>query len=923
MSRQEKVVPIVSSDNKRGRKDVKRIAVSLATLPAPLRKLQDKSRQALIKLLQGLFDSADDALFELADKALTNGEQNVYFESMRDVRLQRRSIEADFSQLIPETFVAIMTGQCSGSQNIPMSELSDESLSLVQNDELEERVAIDGMVAKLMSGKSDQLKMLCQRIDSLVPANDINESNVPVGPVVVCENFQKASSCLDVDIRSKLVLFKLFEKSVLLQLEPFYQEWNDLLAEQGVLPSLQVSDLKSKRARAAPKASQTSTTMPSGATSSVASESMLQAGNETHSLPAEVNHGAFANMQHMLAQQQGSVLAQDILKAASWFLPGASPELPQAQLLGMLGQAQAQQHSTMGSTLDRSSIDDWQAAPLDVHGTLKTMLAAENVNERRSLGQLEFDAINLVSMLFQFILDDGSLAEPMKALIAQLQIPLLKVAMLDSTFFGSGGHPARKLLNNIATAALGWTADGSSKRDPLLDKIESIVETLLQDFDEDLAIFDSLQQDFDVFLATEARRANLLEKRAVDAANGKARSHQARLVVQKKLGDRVLGRKLPVMVVQLLREAWSNVLFLACVKDGMKSDVWADALNTVDLLIWSVAENEPSRSRKELLQKMPELLKKLRMGLTQISYDPFKMNTQFTELEKIHLGILAKLADEEVLLKESKEKDNQANDNGTAESRTKENHANRNHTNKSHVKETRFKDGGIASSVQDDISLSSSAAPLRRASDELIADSAPPAVAKNSSRDGGIDHETTAKINMDAANSDEEHPSVHLSVDVSPQQDPATRQAAESLAPICDSTQIPLRTGADSAIAEIVEEFDILGEKEKQFDCLTATELSVESEYYEQAKALRVGSWVELCPPNEKGFRAKLAAITPPNDNYIFVNRSGMKVTEKPRLLVAAEFKSKQIILLDDSAIFDRALESVIGGLRSIKKPVA
>ncbi|HAZ89329.1 MAG TPA: DUF1631 domain-containing protein, partial [Marinobacter adhaerens] len=91
-----------------------------------------------------------------------------------------------------------------------------------------------------------------------------------------------------------------------------------------------------------------------------------------------------------------------------------------------------------------------------------------------SVGQVDSDVINLVSMLFDFILEDRQLHPVMKALIGRLQIPVLKVALSDKNFFNRGGHPVRKLLNELALSAIGWTEKKAGQRDPLRDKIESV-----------------------------------------------------------------------------------------------------------------------------------------------------------------------------------------------------------------------------------------------------------------------------------------------------------------------------------------------------------------------------------------------------------------------------------------------------------------
>lgn len=68
----------------------------LARLPVILLQVRDKAAQQLRLGLQGLFDNADDTLFEMADRARDDVEQNLYFEAMRDLRLKRKSIEREF-----------------------------------------------------------------------------------------------------------------------------------------------------------------------------------------------------------------------------------------------------------------------------------------------------------------------------------------------------------------------------------------------------------------------------------------------------------------------------------------------------------------------------------------------------------------------------------------------------------------------------------------------------------------------------------------------------------------------------------------------------------------------------------------------------------------------------------------------------------
>ena len=83
---------------------------------------------------------------------------------------------------------------------------------------------------------------------------------------------------------------------------------------------------------------------------------------------------------------------------------------------------------------------------------------------------------------------------------------------------------------------------------------------------------------------------------------------------------------------------------------------------------------------------------------------------------------------------------------------------------------------------------------------------------------------------------------------------------------------------------------------------------------------LRLGAWVEFQEEDENTVRCKLAAIVQPGAKYIFVNRTGMKVLERTRMGLALEFHRGAVRTLDDTLLFDRALESVIGNLQRLNR---
>ncbi|NIB40017.1 DUF1631 domain-containing protein [Pseudomaricurvus alkylphenolicus] len=566
----------------------------LARLPAQVHRLREKAEQLLQQRLKALFDGADDALFDLADKASSNHDQNLYFEAMREVRLRRRDIEAGYIARLDEAFSGLLRTGNGGGPSEAEAETPDiavdlDNLSLVDNEQLECHVAVESMVSKALERVAEPAQHIALRLDSLVPIK-VYQQNNPLGPDVLCNSFYSAIESLQVDIKVKLVLLKLFDKAVVAKLDKIYTVLNNLLIQQNVLPSLTVKG----DARRRPKAK------AQGSGEGAGSPVLSQLRGLLHGAAQESEAGRGAAVSSLPSGDLGQVLTQ-------------------------LQQSQVDALATGG-----------QLGALLSVAQLVEMIQQQN--RGRELAQVDRDVINLINMLFQFVLDDGNLAEPMKALIARLQIPLLKVAVADNDFFNRPGHPARRLLNEMATAGLGWqAAEDGSLDDPLYKKMSELVRCLLADFDNDVTLFEKLLQDFIAFLDKETRRATVLERRTVDAEDGKARSEQARALVSEQLDAIIDNRTLPHCVHKILNEPWHNLLFLTCLKQGQESEEWSAHCDTAQDLIWSVTAPLDREGKPRLMKLLPDLLMRLQKGFEGISHSPFETNKLLDDLKLEHL----------------------------------------------------------------------------------------------------------------------------------------------------------------------------------------------------------------------------------------------------------------------------------------------
>ncbi len=833
-------------------------------LPLPLIRLRDTSTERLKALLGRMFDSADDALFELADRAGSNSDQSLYFDAMREVRLKRKQIEMTFLQGVARAFAELPRERVEARVE---TVVDFETLDLVQNDELEERVAIDSMVSRASSQQGRELQHLTLRMDCLMRPVAVTDASNPLGPRVLCVAFRASCEELTADIRAKLVLLKLFEKFTLSGLQELYQAANALLVEQGVMPDLKAA---------------TKPVRPAGASRVQGSAGLSGAARDDGMSAVQVEEAeVFGALRELLAEQRvegriptltpmGRGAAGGFAMGAAGANQGALPVLSQGDLLYLLSQAQHRQDLTDHSQNNGGLID--------YRSLLPSLL--QQAGRQGRVNPVDDDVINLVAMLFEFILDDRQLPVAMKALIARLQIPMLKVAVLDKTFFSKRGHPARRLLNELATAAIGWNEKATGERDPLRERIEAVVERLTQDFEADLQVLEDVLADFQRFVETEQRRGQLVEQRIRDAEEGRAKSEGARRDVQDALNEALAGHRVPEAVLKLLRDGWSDLMVLQHLKHGVTSAEWAQALNLAHDLIWSVCPPPERNARRRLVQMIPGLLKGLREGLTTTSMSPFEMDRLLKELEVAHLDVLQRL------LSAGKALD-AAGETGAAAS------------------------GALKSKAE----VSPALAPAPQAA-PTVSDASPTAP-------GAVTPQAPVSRAPQAMAA---KPQEQSDIAAKPQERLDAGKAAVSASSVVETAALVVETlapavetvaGGVEPVGGVVPEAGQIAPSIQLLEVEDETPADVIDErYFQRVDSLHAGCWVEFYEEDDKKFRAKLVAVIKTTGKFIFVNRAGVKVSEKTRTGLAMALRDGKINPLDDGLLFDRALESVIGNLR-------
>jgi hypothetical protein len=564
----------------------------VSALPVLLRQIKDSSISILLSHLENLFGSCDDLFFDLSSRAASNSEQNLYFESMREVRLKKHGVITVFKAELESGFHHLANNSKPSAVSSDINTYADinhSNLSLVQNDVLEQDVAITSMVSKAQVNCQESLYHLNLRFDYLISDTKVNEQNNPMDPQQICLYFADACKDLDLNIKARIILFKQFDRLLVSKLAALYSSANNLLIEADVLPN----------------------TRSYAKTASAAKSNLT---DNRHSPQAqqsvELELAELSSMMLKIRQQNPGMIAE-LIPNYTAYSTNPGPALPNHELLQTLT---AIHHSMPAPASDQ----DLQLEQ-NLRDIIHEILNNKETNQLRALNQPDDDVINLVAMFFDFVLDDKNLPVAVQALISRLQIPVLKIALHDKTFFSNGSHPARKLINAIAEASIGWDESTQPQRDRLYSLTTQITQDINDGFEDNSQIFADKLEELNTFIQKTDHKSALIEKRTGQAAQGEARTKLAKLTAQKVLFEKLEASILPESINEFLTGHWLSLLVMTHLRFSDESPEWIDCIQLIDDLIWASQRCSDTKSQSRYEKIKPDLLSRIAEGMNQVA----------------------------------------------------------------------------------------------------------------------------------------------------------------------------------------------------------------------------------------------------------------------------------------------------------------
>ena len=575
-------------------------------------------------------------LTELVGKMPSQEMYSLYMDSLELARDHNTTIAASFKKQLFSHFNEEKRRQLNGSPNRELSNLDLSSLSLVEPDDLEQSLAANTIANAIANTCGEELFGLGKRIGVLLNQADLKTEQIPLGPDVIGTALLDALKEQDTRVKIKLLLVSRINKHFPARVRVAYQEINRYLVEHNILPTIRASLTRASVASVA--------AIPAGA----ASANAAAANQATGALPGG-GTDMFAMLQQLMSIGRGGGGGENMAYPG---MPGYVQLQPLGghQISGQISGQDVDAGQTIGQAINPAVL---QALTQLQHGRLEglgmgnlnaDLIADGHINVLRELkksqaanmmGQMETMTLDIVVLVFDYILGDNRIPDAMKALIGRLQIPVLKVTMLDKSFFSQKTHPARQLLDLLADAALGWDPiEGHGSR--LYLEVEQIVQRILSQYEDGLDVFVLALRDFQTYMAEEKQSSDQLTTRSAQFLRNREQLEIARVVAHDTVMACLLDHPVPITIRDFLLSHWENRLAEVHAAKGESSTDWQECIDTVNDLLWSLTPKTDKEERRKLIELLPHLLKRLDSGIKALGLEKEGRDAFFSDLVKCH-----------------------------------------------------------------------------------------------------------------------------------------------------------------------------------------------------------------------------------------------------------------------------------------------
>ncbi|MEM8661385.1 MAG: DUF1631 family protein, partial [Pseudomonadota bacterium] len=595
-------------------------------LAAIAAEFQRVSLAEIEQLMKPFLSELADFLFDLSTQVRhSSSDQNIFYDATVAIRRYKgtlaESIVSQLNELFADPALLAQWNKDGASDD-------SGALNLVDTAEFESSLAVDRMIMRGEDLYRIPLEALVIRFAALHDL-DPNDAPLPVHVKPLSKTFQHTMTTQGYPAPVVLKIFEFFTSSFIKKLDEYYQQLNQRLVDQNVLPELEREIMAKgsllKANRPARPVIRKTPTQSAKTTAAEPEESRTQPTGEpggptlaemARSISGAVEDSAAGAPINSQQQKYNNIYksvidALNFRRAASDTAGAGEPNY----------NAPAHGGAWDGASLDEGSAQQNLATAQDIadalgaiqqdaqvrnaveQGTSLREYLAQNKHTMGALKDTEgltadsLNQLDLVDNLFGTIKSQLDVTQDLKPALGDLHIPLAKLALMDPQFFLNRTHPARAALDKLAK--LSTPANFPNKA--LESRITEIVREIVTQYEQDSTVFDSALAKIEKLVSQQERALSRNVERVVRIQEGQEKLHKAQQAVDRVINTEIKTDHAPKVLVDLVENGLRDLLVLTHVKDGAESKNWQEQIGMLEQLKVWLGERDHADENDEII----------------------------------------------------------------------------------------------------------------------------------------------------------------------------------------------------------------------------------------------------------------------------------------------------------------------------------
>lgn len=257
-----------------------------------------------------------------------------------------------------------------------------------------------------------------------------------------------------------------------------------------------------------------------------------------------------------------------------------------------------------------------------------------------SSGALDHMVIDVIGFMFDQILADPKVPPQMARQIARLQLPVLRAALGDGTFFSSRRHPVRRFINRIASLGSAFEDFGEEGAKAFLAKVKALVHEVVDGDFEHIDVYEQKLAALEAFSAELAARDTSEAGDAASLLSEKEDQARLRQLYALRLSGELKDLSAPPFLRDFISRVWSQVLLRAAEQNGPDGPLTQRLRTVARDLFMSVQPKATPAHRKSFLAELPKLMQDLTEGMNLIGWPEEQRRAFFGQLMPAHAEAL-------------------------------------------------------------------------------------------------------------------------------------------------------------------------------------------------------------------------------------------------------------------------------------------